>query len=61
MGMLAKTMKAQPAKEEKRPNRPMPTDPKDLARAMFRQADHKMFGGRAKKRKAQPPSLPSSA
>ena len=30
------------------PNRPMPEDPKDLARAMFSQADKKMFGGRAK-------------
>ena len=42
---MSKAMKAKPAKGEKRPNRPMPADPKDLARAMFRQGDIKMFGG----------------
>ena len=31
--------------QNKRVNRPMPTDPRELATAMFRQADHKMFGG----------------
>lgn len=29
---------------KKTPQRPMPADPKDLARAMFAQADRKMFG-----------------
>ena len=45
---MSKAMKAKPTKGEKRPNRPMPTDPKDLAQAMFSQADKKMFGCRAK-------------
>lgn len=47
---MAKAIKAKQVKEEKRLNRPMPTDPKDLARAMFSQADKKMFGGKDKKR-----------
>ena len=46
---MAKVIKAKQTKEEKRLNRPMPTDPKDLAKAMFRQADIKMFGGKGKK------------
>ena len=33
----------------KKQHRPMPADPKELARAVFRQADQKMFGGRKKK------------
>ena len=31
--------------QKKREDRPMPTDPRELATAMFRQADIKMFGG----------------
>lgn len=30
-------------------HRPMPKDPKELAKAMFDYADQKMFGGRTKK------------
>ena len=46
---MAKAMKTKSAKGAKRlKQRPMPADPKDLARAMFSQADKKMFGGRAK-------------
>ena len=46
---MAKAIKAKQTKEQKQPNRPMPTDPKDLARAMFRQGDLKTFGGKGKK------------
>lgn len=46
---MAKAIKAKQTKAAKRPDRPMPTDPKDLARAMFSQADKKMFGGKGKK------------
>ncbi len=42
---MAKAMKTKSTKGAKQPNRPMPTDPRELATAMFRQADHKMFGG----------------
>ena len=47
---MAKAIKAKQTKEQKQSNRPMPIDPKDLARAMFSQADKKMFGGKDKKR-----------
>lgn len=50
------TMKhTKPRKDHPTPShhRPMPVDPKELARAMFRQADQKMFGGRVKKKPAQ--------
>ena len=36
-----------------KPQRPMPTDPKELAQKMFRQADQKMFGGRVKQETAE--------
>ena len=50
---MAKAMKTKSAKGAKRlKQRPMPADPKDLARAMFSQADKKMFGG--KKTRKQP-------
>ena len=44
-----------PRKDHSTPSRhrPMPVDPKELARAMFRQADQKMFGGQGKKKPAQ--------
>ena len=45
---LRKNGKLMSASSKVLPNRPMPADPKDLARAMFSQADKKMFGGRAK-------------
>ena len=35
---------------ERLKQRPMPEDPKDLARAMFRQGDIKLFGGQDKKK-----------
>ena len=38
-------------------NRPMPTDPKDLARAMFRQADQRTFGNRSKEKNNATPKL----
>ena len=45
-------------------NRPMPTDPKDLVRAMFRQADKQMIGKikmapQRRKAKVKPPDLPA--
>ena len=52
---MARTLKTQtqstPGTQPKRvKHRPMPTDPRDLARAMFRQADQRMFEGRTKKK-----------
>ena len=41
---LKKNERTIPACSKSPPNRPMPTDPQDLARAMFSQADMKMFG-----------------
>ena len=37
-------------------NRPMPEDPRELAKAMFRQADRKMFGGVKADAKVQEPA-----
>ena len=36
--------------DKKPEHRPMPADPRELARAMFRRADQRMFGGRSKKK-----------
>ena len=41
-------MKQRKEKSSKK-HRPMPTDPKELAKAMFQHADKQMFGGRTKK------------
>ena len=37
-------------KTKRAKHRPMPADPRDLARAMFRQADQRMFAGQIKKK-----------